>query len=376
MSKITSLRQLRELKEKYAAEILLRSTPEIPVVSGEKPAGTAKRHVLVCSDTGCLAAEGSAIYDRLAAEVKNNGLESEVSIVKTGCFGFCEQGPCVKILPEDVSYMKVSAKDAPEIVSSHFKEGKAVERLFFKDPRNGKLISKQSEIPFYKGQIRVALRNCGLIDAASLDEYIAQDGYQALGKAIFEMTPEEICILIKDSNLRGRGGGGFSTGIKWEHTMRSQEDKKKYVICNADEGDPGAFMDRAILFGDPHSILEAMAVCGRAIGSDEGVIYIRAEYPKEVKRLNEAIQQAEERGLLGKNILGSDFNFKISLTLGAGAFVCGESTALLNSAQGERGEPRNKPPRTADRGLWYKPTSLNNVETFACVPPIINRGAE
>jgi len=375
MSRIASAQQLKELKEKYAAEMLLRNTPEIPVVSREKPVGTAKKHVLVCSDTGCLAAEGSAIYDSLLAEVKRNGLEKDVNIVKTGCFGFCEPGPCVKIMPEDVSYMRVSAKDAPEIVTSHLQNDKVVERLFFKDPRNDKLISKQSEVPFYKGQFKIALRNCGLIDAASIEEYIAQDGYQALSKAIFEMGTEEIVTVIKDSNLRGRGGGGFPAGAKWELTMRSPG-TKKYVICNADEGDPGAFMDRAILFGDPQTVLEAMAICGRAIGADEGVVYIRAEYPKEVKRLQGAINQAEERGLLGKNILGSDFSFKISLTLGAGAFVCGESTALLNSAQGLRGEPRNKPPRTADKGLWYKPTSLNNVETFACVPPIINKGAD
>ncbi|MDR0512838.1 MAG: 4Fe-4S binding protein [Treponema sp.] len=354
--------------------MVLRDTPEIPVVSKEKPVGTAKKHVLVCSDTGCLAAEGNAIYDSILAEVKSKGLEKDVNVVKTGCFGFCEPGPCVKIMPEDVSYMRVSAKDAPEIVSSHLQNDKFVERLFFKDPRNGSLISKQNEVPFYKGQFKIALRNCGLIDAASVEEYVAQDGYQALSKAIFEMSEEDIINVIKDSNLRGRGGGGFPAGAKWELTMRSQG-SKKYVICNADEGDPGAFMDRAILFGDPHSVLEAMAICGRAIGADEGVVYIRAEYPKEVKRLQGAIVQAEALGLLGDKILGSDFNFKVSLTLGAGAFVCGESTALLNSAQGLRGEPRNKPPRTADKGLWYKPTSLNNVETFACVPPIINKGA-
>jgi len=375
VSKIKSASQLVELKNKYAAEILLRNTTETPVVSDAEPVGTVKKHVLVCSDTGCLAAEGSAIYDALVSEVKNKGLENEVDIVKTGCFGFCEPGPCVKVMPDDVSYMRVSAKDAEEIVTSHLQGGKYVERLFFKDPRNEKLISKQNEIPFYKDQVRIALRNCGLIDAARIEEYIAQDGYQALSKAIFDMASDEICTLVKDSNLRGRGGGGFPAGTKWQHTMRSPGEKK-YVICNADEGDPGAFMDRAILFGDPHSVLEAMAICGRAIGADEGVIYIRAEYPKEVKRLEYSIKQAEEMGLLGENILGSDFSFKISLTLGAGAFVCGESTALLNSAQGERGEPRNKPPRTADKGLWYKPTSLNNVETFACVPPIILKGAE
>ena len=374
MSMITSLQQLSELKEKYAAEILLRSTPETPVVSTETPVSGAKKHILVCYDTGCVAAEGSLIYDNLASELTSKGLEKDVEIVKTGCFGFCEQGPCLKVMPDDVSYTKVNSADIAEIISSHFLEDKPVERLFYIDPETGASISKQSEIPFYSGQVRIALRNVGLIDAASLDEYIAQDGYKALGKVIFDMTPQEVCDLIKESGLRGRGGGGFPTGSKWETTLRAIGDKK-YVICNADEGDPGAFMDRAILFGDPHSVLEAMAICGKAIGADEGVIYVRAEYPKEVKRLVEAIKAARSRGLLGENILGSDFSFKITLTLGAGAFVCGESTALLNSAQGERGEPRNKPPRTADRGLWYKPTSLNNVETFANVPPIINRGA-
>jgi len=374
MKRVTSAEQLRELKEACAAEILHRGTPEIPVVSNAKPVGTAKRNVLVCSDTGCLH-EGSAIYDNLAAEIKKQGLESDASVVKTGCFGFCAPGPCIKIMPDDVTYVGVTSKDAEEIVASHLKNGEVVDRLLFTDPKTDKQILKQNEIPFYKGQLRIALRNCGLIDAARIEDYIAQDGYQALCKAVFELGTEEICNIVKDSNLRGRGGGGFPAGTKWEHTMRSPGDKK-YVICNADEGDPGAFMDRAILFGDPHSVLEAMAICGRAIGADEGVIYIRAEYPKEVKRLNEAIAQAVELGLLGNDILGSGFNFNISLTLGAGAFVCGESTALLNSAQGERGEPRNKPPRTADKGLWYKPTSLNNVETFACVAPIILKGAD
>jgi len=374
MSKITSAQLLKELKEKYAAEILHRNTQEIPVVSKAAPTSTAKKHILVCSDTGCLATEAGEIYDGLVSEIKNNGLEGKVDVVKTGCFGFCEQGTCVKVFPEDVSYVLVRAKDVPEIVSSHLKDGKPVERLMFEHPKTKELISKQPEIPFYKGQLRIALRNCGLINAESLDEYIAQDGYQALAKAIFEMTPQEVCDLITESKLRGRGGGGFSTGEKWKSTLNAQGDKK-YVICNADEGDPGAFMDRAILFGDPHSVLEAMAICGKAVGAYEGVIYIRAEYPKEVKRLESSIKQAEERGLLGNNILGSNFSFKISITLGAGAFVCGESTALLNSAQGERGEPRNKPPRTADKGLWYKPTSLNNVETFANVPPIVLKGA-
>jgi len=335
----------------------------------------SKKRILVCSDTGCVAAEGSAIYDSLLDEVNKQGLSDDVDVVKTGCFGFCAPGPCIKIMPDDVSYMHVSSSDTAEIITSHFKNNIYVERLFFKDALNNNTISKQDDIPFYKDQKRIALRNVGLIDASVIEEYIEQDGYKALKKAIFEMQSHQICDVIKESNLRGRGGGGFPTGIKWKATMKSPGDKK-YVICNADEGDPGAFMDRAILFGDPHSVLEAMAICGRAIGADEGVIYIRAEYPKEVKRLQLAIKQAEELGLLGQNIMDSDFNFKISITLGAGAFVCGESTALLNSAQGLRGEPRNKPPRTADRGLWYKPTSLNNVETFANVCPIILNGPE
>ena len=375
MSRIGSARQLKELKEIYAAEMPLGNTPAAPGASNLKPEGKAARRVLVCSDTGCLAAENSAVYDSLTAEISRKKLETEVSVVKTGCFGFCKQGPWVRVTPDDVSYARVSTADIPEIVSSHLIEGKTVERLLFKDPENGKPVPKQSGIPFYKDQMRIALRNCGLIDADRIDEYIALDGYEALSKAIFEMTREETCALIKDSALRGRGGAGFPTGVKWEQAMRVQGDKK-YVICNADEGDPGAFMDRAILFGDPHSVLEAMAICGRVIGADEGIIYVRAEYPKEVKRLESAIKQAEDRGLLGNNILGGDFSFKISLTTGAGAFVCGESTALLSSAQGGRGEPRSKPPRTAEKGLWDRPTSLNNVETFACVPPIILKGAD
>ncbi|MCL2402173.1 MAG: NADH-quinone oxidoreductase subunit NuoF [Oscillospiraceae bacterium] len=375
MSKVTSQAQLRELREKYAAAMLLRDTPEIPVTSTEKSDGIAKKHVLLCTDTGCEAAEGSKIYDTFISELKANGIEKEVNVIKTGCFGFCKQGTCVKVFPEDVSYVMVTSNDVPEIVSSHLKNDEHVERLLFKDPITNELIHTQHEIPFYKGQVRIALRNCGLIAPTSIDEYIAQDGYEALSRSIFEMEPKEIIDKVKAANLRGRGGGGFPAGDKWESTARAVGEKK-YVICNGDEGDPGAFMDRAILYGDPHSVLEAMAICGRAIGADEGVIYTRAEYPKAVKMLNAAIKQAEERGLLGDNILGSDFSFKISVTLGAGAFVCGESTALLNSAQGQRGEPRNKPPRTADKGLWFKPTSLNNVETFACVPPILIKGAD
>ena len=375
MGRITTQQQLRELKNKYAAEILLRNTKEIPVVSDQKPTGNIKRHVLICTDTGCEAAEGTKIYDDFVSEIKALGLENEATVTKTGCFGFCKQGTCVKVFPEDVSYVYVSSKDVPEIVSSHLKNGEYVRRLLFKDPVTKEEVQFQREIPFYKAQMRVALRNCGMISAASIDEYIAQDGYEALSRAIYEMKPQEIIDVVKAANLRGRGGGGFSAGDKWETTAKAVGDKK-YVICNGDEGDPGAFMDRAILYGDPHSVLEAMAICGVAIGADEGVIYTRAEYPKAIAMLNIAIKEAESRGLLGNNILGSNFNFKISVTLGAGAFVCGESTALLNSAQGERGEPRNKPPRTADKGLWMKPTSLNNVETFACVPPILLKGAD
>jgi len=375
MSRITTQQELRELKEKYAAEMLLRDTPEIPVISKEKSDGLVKKHVLLCTDTGCEAAEGSKIYDTFISEIKANGLENEVNVIKTGCFGFCKQGTCVKVFPEDVSYVMVTSKDVPEIVTTHLKNDKHVERLLFKDPVTHELVHTQHEIPFYKGQVRIALRNCGLIASNRIEEYIAQDGYEALSRAIFEMEKQEIIDVIKAANLRGRGGGGFPAGDKWALTARVPGEKK-YVICNGDEGDPGAFMDRAILYGDPHSVLEAMAICGRAIGADEGVIYTRAEYPKAVKMLEIAIKQAEDRGLLGNNILGSDFSFKISVTLGAGAFVCGESTALLNSAQGERGEPRNKPPRTAEKGLWYKPTSLNNVETFACVPPILIKGAD
>jgi NADH:ubiquinone oxidoreductase subunit F (NADH-binding)/(2Fe-2S) ferredoxin/Pyruvate/2-oxoacid:ferredoxin oxidoreductase delta subunit len=332
-------------------------------------------HILICGGTGCKASEADGVKAALRLSIEKNGMSREAQVVTTGCFGFCEQGPIVKVYPDNVFYVHVTEKDADLIVKEHVVKGRPVESLMFHDANDGASISEHRSMPFYQSQVRIALRNCGIIDPEKIDDYIALDGYQALAKVLTEMTPEETTKEIIDSGLRGRGGAGFPTGVKWETTRKAQDDKK-YVVCNADEGDPGAFMDRSILEGDPHSVLEAMAIAGYAIGANEGVIYIRAEYPLAVERLNIAISQAEEYGLLGEDILGTGFSFKIRLNLGAGAFVCGEETALLNSIQGTRGEPRVKPPFPAQKGLWDKPTVINNVETYANVCPIINNGAE
>ena len=293
----------------------------------------------------------------------------------TGCFGFCAQGPIVQILPDKTFYIKVTKEDAKEIINKHIIKGEIIDRLLYTDPETKKLAETRDEIPFYKRQKRIALRNCGVINPENIEETIGSGGYIALGKVLTEMTKEEVVQEITDSGLRGRGGGGFPTGRKWAATLKSQSDKK-YVICNADEGDPGAFMDRSILEGDPHSVLEAMAICAYAIGSDIGYIYIRAEYPLAISRLEIAIRQANYMGLLGRNILGTGFNFNIKIKYGAGAFVCGEATALIHSIEGLRGEPTMKPPRTSERGLWNKPTCVNNVETFANITAIINNGAK
>ena len=333
-----------------------------------------RMHFMVCGGTGCRASDSQGIEAALRDELKKQGMQNEAQVVTTGCFGFCEQGPIVKVYPDNVFYVKVTPEDAAELVSEHVVKGRVVERLLFVDPQTAKHTTEHRHIPFYQSQIRIALRNCGIIDPEKIDDYIAVDGYMALGKCLTEMTPETVVKEIKDSGLRGRGGAGFPTGLKWEIAAKNAG-PKKYVLCNADEGDPGAFMDRSILEGDPHSVLEAMAICGYAIGADEGIIYIRAEYPLAVARLRTAIAQAEEMGLLGEDILGTGFNFKLSINLGAGAFVCGEETALLNSVQGERGEPRVKPPFPAEKGLNNLPSNINNVETFANICQIINRGA-
>lgn len=334
-----------------------------------------RMHILICGGTGCLSSHSKDIRTEFELALKEQGMDQEVKLVMTGCFGLCEKGPVVVVYPDDVFYSHVQPTDAEEIVKEHVVKGRPVERLLVKDPIDKKKIKNMSELKFYSKQRRIALRNCGNINPLEIDEYIAKDGYMALGKALTEMTPKDVIDEVKKSGLRGRGGGGFPTGLKWEFASKSV-DNQKYVICNADEGDPGAFMDRAVLEGDPHSVLEAMAICGYAIGSNQGYIYVRAEYPVAVERLNIAIGQARKYGLLGKNIFGTSFSFDIDLRLGAGAFVCGEETALIASIEGYRGMPRNKPPFPAVKGLWGHPTNVNNVETFANVPVIFLKGAD
>ncbi len=336
-----------------------------------------RSHVLICGGTGCTSSGGAKLIDEFDAQLKANGLENEVKVVKTGCFGLCALGPVVVVYPEGAFYSQVQKEDVAEIVTEHLLKGRIVKRLVYDETINEgeDTIKSLNEVDFYKKQMRIALRNCGVINPENVEEYIAFDGYKALATVLTEMTPQEVIDVIKASNLRGRGGGGFPTGLKWEFASKSVNDQK-YVCCNADEGDPGAFMDRSILEGDPHSVLEAMAIAGYAIGANQGYIYIRAEYPIAVQRLQIAIDQAKEYGLLGENLFGTDFSFDIGLRLGAGAFVCGEETALMTSIEGHRGEPRPRPPFPAVKGLWGKPTILNNVETYANIPVIINKGAE
>ncbi len=333
-----------------------------------------KMHVLICGGTGCKAAESDEIKKSFTYWLNETAMEDEAQVVFTGCFGFCEKGPIVKVLPDNTFYVNVTPDDAEEIVKEHLLKGRTVKRLLYKDPVTEKQISQSAGMDFYKKQMRIALRNCGFIDPESIQEYISRDGYMALGKCLSEYTPEEVIKEVKDSGLRGRGGGGFPTGLKWEITRQSEADQK-YVVCNADEGDPGAFMDRSILEGDPHSVIEAMAICGYCIGADKGLVYIRAEYPLAIQRLKTALGQAREYGLLGEDILGTGFNFEIGIRLGAGAFVCGEETALIHSMEGLRGEPTFKPPFPSVSGYLGKPTNVNNVETFANIPVIINKGA-
>lgn len=331
-------------------------------------------HVLVCGGTGCKASEGEEIRQRFNTLVREYGLEDEVQVVTTGCFGFCEMGPIVKLLPDKTFYVKVSAADVDEIIKEHVVKGRPVERLLYRDPVSGAPVRDSKKMDFYKKQIRIALRNCGFIDPENIEEYIARDGYQALAKCLMEMTPADAINEIKKSGLRGRGGGGFPTGLKWEITAKVPGEEK-YVVCNADEGDPGAFMDRSILEGDPHSVIEAMAINGYCTGANHGLVYIRAEYPLAITRLKIAIGQARDLGLLGENILGTGFDFDIELRYGAGAFVCGEETALIHSMEGCRGEPTFKPPFPSEEGYLAKPTNVNNVETYANIPVIINKGA-
>jgi NADH-quinone oxidoreductase subunit F/NADP-reducing hydrogenase subunit HndC len=331
-------------------------------------------HLLVCGGTGCHASESDDIVCNLRDELEARGLQEKVQVILTGCFGFCEKGPIVKVMPDNTFYVQVKPDDAAEIVEEHVFKGRKVTRLLYKDPVTKDSVSDSKNMGFYKKQLRIALRNCGVINPENIDEYIAREGYQALGKALSEMSPEEVIKVVKDSGQRGRGGGGFSTGLKWELARKSVSDEK-YVVCNADEGDPGAFMDRSVLEGDPHSVLEAMAICGYAIGASTGLIYVRAEYPLAIHRLLVAIDQAREYGLLGKDIFGTGFSFDITLRYGAGAFVCGEETALIHSMEGLRGEPTFKPPYPAESGFRQKPTNVNNVETFASIPVIILKGS-
>jgi len=333
-----------------------------------------KMHLLVCGGTGCKASESELIRDNLLAEVERNDLNDEVQVVMTGCFGFCEKGPIVKVLPDNTFYVQVKPEDAATIVEEHLVKGRKVNDLLYKDPETDEPISDSKQMDFCKKQVRIALRNCGFINPENIDEYIARDGYAALATCLSEKTPQQVIDEIKLSGQRGRGGGGFPTGLKWEITSRAQADQK-YVVCNADEGDPGAFMDRSILEGDPHSVIEAMAICGYCTGSTKGLVYIRAEYPLAIQRLKTAIKQAREYGLLGDRIFGTSFSFDITLRYGAGAFVCGEETALIHSMEGLRGEPTFKPPFPSESGYLGKPTTVNNVETLASIPVIINKGA-
>ena len=367
MEKIKSLEDLLKIKEKVQKQIELRENDE--------NTEHHQMHILVCGGTGCQASASKEIVRRLKETLKEKALEEDVQVITTGCFGFCEKGPIVKIMPDNTFYVQVKPEDAEEIVLEHIINGNKIERLLYKDPKTKTVVSDSKHMEFYKKQQRIALRNCGFIDPENIEECIGRDGYKALAKCLTEMKPEEVINEIKRSGLRGRGGGGFSTGLKWEFASKYQSNQK-YVVCNADEGDPGAFMDRSIMEGDPHSVIEAMAICGYSIGASKGLVYIRAEYPLAIDRLKIAIQQAEECGLLGENILGTGFNFHIEIRYGAGAFVCGEETALIHSMEGQRGEPTTKPPFPAESGYLHQPTNVNNVETLANVPVILTKGAD
>lgn len=367
MEKIKSFEELKSKHESLKSLLCLRQE-ESRVKDADKI------DILICGGTGCKASESQGILDRFNEEIVKNNLSDKVHAAITGCFGFCEKGPIVKVFPDDVFYVEVKPEDATEIVREHVMGGNFVDRLLYQDPAKHEKVKTQHEIGFYKKQLRIALRNCGLINPENIMEYIAAEGYVALGKCLNEMTPKELIEEMKASGLRGRGGGGFPTGLKWEFAAKNDADQK-YIVCNADEGDPGAFMDRSILEGDPHSVLESMAIAGYAIGASKGFIYIRAEYPLAIDRLKIALDQARTLGVLGNNILGTDFSFDIELKYGAGAFVCGEETALIHSIEGNRGEPTTKPPFPAESGLWNKPTCVNNVETYANIPPILLKGA-
>ncbi|MBT7165098.1 MAG: NADH-quinone oxidoreductase subunit NuoF, partial [Victivallales bacterium] len=336
---------------------------------------TPRAQILLCAGGSCISSGTESVRDAFLRELASHGLSQEIELITTGCMGMCEVGPIAIIYPEGVFYQKVKAEDAAEIVEEHLLKGRVVDRLFYKKPSTGEVISTINDIDFFKLQKKIALRNCGNIDPEDIREYVAADGYQALGQALTEMTPEDVVTQVKLSGLRGRGGAGFPTGLKWQFTAAEKSDCK-YVVCNADEGDPGAFMDRSILEGDPHNVIEAMAICGYAVGASQGYLYVRAEYPLAIHRLQMAIDQAREMGLLGKGLFGTGFDFDLEIRMGAGAFVCGEETALMHSIEGKRGEPRPKPPFPAQKGLFGKPTVLNNVETFANIAYIITEGGD
>ena len=367
------MRKVVQLREENAKEILEKAAM---CESGKDADGnTYRTHVLVCGGTGCTSSGSARIRERLEKEIEANGLSDEVCVVKTGCFGLCALGPIMIVYPEGTFYSMVQEEDIPEIVTEHLLKGNVVKHLLYEETVKADKIIPLNETNFYKKQHRVALRNCGVINPEKIDEYIGTGGYEALGIVLTEKKPEDVIQILLDSGLRGRGGAGFPTGLKWKFAAGNDADQK-YVCCNADEGDPGAFMDRSVLEGDPHAVLEAMAIAGYAIGASQGYIYVRAEYPIAVQRLEIAIEQAREYGLLGKNIFDSGFDFDIELRLGAGAFVCGEETALMTSIEGNRGEPRPRPPFPALKGLFQKPTILNNVETYANIPQIIVNGPE
>ena len=359
-----NLEELHKIRKEKRKELDLRVNTK---------ADTREKHILVCHGTGCTSSKSPEILEKFRKVIEEKNL-TNVRVIMTGCFGLCARGPIVIIRPEDTFYSNVKIEDCEEIIKEHIIGGRRVERLLCKDI-DGKLVNKLDDLNFYKKQKRIALKNCGVINPECIDEYIAFDGYKALEKVLKEMSPDEVIEVIKASGLRGRGGAGFPTGKKWEIT-KGYENNQKYVVCNADEGDPGAFMDRSILEGDPHSVLESMIIAGFAIGANKGFIYVRAEYPIAVQRFQKAIEQARDYGILGKNIFETGFDFDIEIRLGAGAFVCGEETALLESIEGKRGQPRVKPPYPAEAGLWGKPTLINNVETYANVTRIILNGAD
>lgn len=375
--KVLTIHDLKIIKKRAEGTLLLReeSNETVAMQCCGLALGTEHLQILICGGTGCKASDSHIIAERLQQALERNNIADKVDIITTGCFGFCEKGPIVKIIPDNTFYTQVVPDDADEIVREHIIGGRKIKRLLYIDPKTEKTVSDSKHMDFYRKQMRIALRNCGFIDPENIEEYIALDGYMALADSLLHKKPEEVIDVIKRSGLHGRGGGGFPTGKKWEFAYKQQADMK-YVVCNADEGDPGAFMDRSIMEGDPHSIVEAMAVCGYSIGSPKGLVYIRAEYPLAIQRLKIAIAQAREYGLLGKNIFGTDFSFDIEIRYGAGAFVCGEETALIHSMEGKRGEPTLKPPFPAEAGYLGKPTNVNNVETLANIPIILTKGVE